>query len=124
MKDSCCPDQVTDLGRDAVTGYNANPDGTFTPVPAVMCTIPATGGLWVPAADMVWLGTSWSGLLPCRTGPRGGHPPDRALDAFGGLVNPVAVAVNILAFVIWLLGLIAVVRLWQATFTACFKAAR
>jgi len=66
MKDSCCPDQVTDLGRDAVTGYNANPDGTFTPVPAVMCTIPATGGLWVPAADMVWLGTSWSGLLPAE----------------------------------------------------------
>ena len=46
------------------------------------------------------------------------------LDAFGGLVNPVAVPVKILAFVIWLLGLIAVVRLWQATSSAYFKAAR
>jgi hypothetical protein len=44
------------------------------------------------------------------------------LDALGGLVNPVAVPVKILAFVIWLLGLIAVVRLWQAASTAYFKA--
>ena len=46
------------------------------------------------------------------------------LDAFGGLVNSVAVPVKILAFVIWLLGLIAVVRLWQATSSAYFKPAR
>jgi hypothetical protein len=44
------------------------------------------------------------------------------LDAAGGLINPVAVPVKILAFVIWLFGLIAVVRLWQATSTAYFKA--
>ena len=37
------------------------------------------------------------------------------LDGPGGLINPVAVPVTILAFVIWLFGLIAVVRLWQAT---------
>ena len=46
------------------------------------------------------------------------------LDAFGGLINPVAVPVKILAFVIWLFGLIAVVRLWQAASTAYFKAPR
>jgi uncharacterized membrane protein (UPF0136 family) len=46
------------------------------------------------------------------------------LDAGGGLINPVAVPVKILAFVIWLFGLIAVVRLWQATSTAYFKAPR
>jgi hypothetical protein len=46
------------------------------------------------------------------------------LDALGGLVNPVAVPVKILAFVIWLFGLIAVVRLWQANSTAYFKAPR
>ena len=46
------------------------------------------------------------------------------LDALGGLINPVAVPVKILAFVIWLFGLIAVVRLWQATSTAYFKAPR
>ena len=66
MTGSSFPDQVSDLGRDAVSGYNANPDGTFTPVPAVMCTIPAVGGLWAPAADMVGLGTSWSRLLPAE----------------------------------------------------------
>jgi uncharacterized membrane protein (UPF0136 family) len=46
------------------------------------------------------------------------------LDALGGLINPVAVPVKILAFVIWLFGLIAVVRLWQAASTAFFKAPR
>ena len=46
------------------------------------------------------------------------------LDAIGGLVNPVAVPVKILAFVIWLFGLIAAVRLWQAASTAYFKAPR
>ncbi len=46
------------------------------------------------------------------------------LDTLGGLINPVAVPVKILAFVIWLFGLIAVVRLWQAASTAYFKAPR
>ena len=46
------------------------------------------------------------------------------LDALGGLINPVAVPVKILAFVIWVFGLIAVVRLWQAASTAYFKAPR
>jgi hypothetical protein len=44
------------------------------------------------------------------------------LDAFGGLINPVAAPVKILAFVIWAFGLIAVIRLWQAASTAFFKA--
>lgn len=46
------------------------------------------------------------------------------LDAVGGLVNPVAVPVKILAFVIWAFGLIAVIRLWQAASSAYFKAPR
>jgi len=46
------------------------------------------------------------------------------LDAVGGLINPVVVQVKILAFVIWLFGLIAVIRLWQAASTAFFKAPR
>jgi hypothetical protein len=41
-----------------------------------------------------------------------------------GLINPVAVPVKILAFVIWLFGLIAVAALWQAASTAYFKAPR
>ena len=46
------------------------------------------------------------------------------LDAVGGLINPVAVPVKILAFVIWAFGLIAVIRLWQAASSAYFKAPR
>jgi CubicO group peptidase (beta-lactamase class C family) len=66
MRNSGFPDQVTDLGLDAVSGYNVNPDGTFAPVQAVMCTIPAVGGLWASAADLVTLGTTWSRLLPAE----------------------------------------------------------
>jgi len=66
IRSSGFPDRVTDLGLDGVTSYNANPDGTFTPVQAVMCTIPAVGGLWAPAADLVRLGTVWSTLLPAE----------------------------------------------------------
>ena len=66
MKDSTFPARAADLGPDAVTGYNVNPDGTFTPVPAVICTIPAIGGLWATAADTVRLGTAWSTLLPAE----------------------------------------------------------
>lgn len=46
------------------------------------------------------------------------------LDAVGGLINPVAVPVKILAFVIWAFGLIAVIRLWQAASSTYFKAPR
>jgi CubicO group peptidase (beta-lactamase class C family) len=66
MTDSTFPARDADLGPDAVTGYNANPDGTFTRVPAVICTIPAVGGLWATAADTVRLGTGWSALLPAE----------------------------------------------------------
>ncbi len=66
MTDSTFPARDADLGPDAVTGYNANPGGTFTRVPAVICTIPAVGGLWATAADTVRLGTGWSALLPAE----------------------------------------------------------
>ena len=48
---STFPARSADLGPDAVTGYNANPDGTFTPVQAVICTIPAVGGLWATRSE-------------------------------------------------------------------------
>jgi CubicO group peptidase (beta-lactamase class C family) len=64
LASSSFPARPADLGPDAVTGYNANPDGTFTAVPEVICTIPAVGGLWATAADTVRLGTGWASLLP------------------------------------------------------------
>jgi CubicO group peptidase (beta-lactamase class C family) len=63
---SSFPARTADLGPDAVTGYNANPAGTFTRVSSVICTIPAAGGLWATAADTVRLGTAWSSLLPAE----------------------------------------------------------
>jgi CubicO group peptidase (beta-lactamase class C family) len=51
-------------GRGAITGYRLAEDGTFEPVPAQACTIPAAGGLWSTAADLVRFGHGWTGLLP------------------------------------------------------------
>ncbi len=51
-------------GRDAVTGYRLAEDGSFQPTPAQVCVIPAAGGLWSTAADLVRFGRGWGGLLP------------------------------------------------------------
>ena len=64
MSGSWFPTRTADLGPDAVTGYNLTPEGTFVPVPAMISTIPAVGGLWATAADLVRLGAGWSSLLP------------------------------------------------------------
>src|SRR6266511_2777886 len=64
MNDSSFPARTADIGPDAVTGYSLTPEGAFVPVPARVCTIPAVGGLWATAADIVRLGAGWSSLLP------------------------------------------------------------
>jgi CubicO group peptidase (beta-lactamase class C family) len=64
MNDSSFPARTADIGPDAVTGYDLTPEGTFVPVPATICTIPAVGGLWATTADVVRLGAGWSSLLP------------------------------------------------------------
>jgi CubicO group peptidase (beta-lactamase class C family) len=64
MSGSSFPARSADLGPDAITGYNLTPEGVFVPVPARICTIPAVGGLWATAADIVRLGAGWSSLLP------------------------------------------------------------
>jgi len=70
MNDSSFPARTADIGPDAVTGYNLTPEGAFVPVPARVCTIPAVGGLWATAADIVRLGAGWSSLLPGRSRER------------------------------------------------------
>ena len=60
------PDRAADLGPDAVTGYTVNASGAIAPVPAVVCVLPAVGGLWCTAAELVRLGTGWSSLLPAE----------------------------------------------------------
>ena len=63
---SSFPARAADLGPDAVTGYTVTPDGALAGVPAVICVMPAVGGLWCTAADLVRLGTAWSSLLPAE----------------------------------------------------------
>ena len=87
LTSSSFPARSADLGPDAVTGYNANPDGTFTPVREVICTIPAIGGLWATAADTVRLGTGWATLLPAQLA-REAVTPHTAADVLGVADGP------------------------------------
>src|SRR6266704_2785161 len=64
MPGSTFPTRTAEIGLDAVTGYDLTPEGIFVPVPGRVSTIPAVGGLWATAADLVRLGAGWSSLLP------------------------------------------------------------
>jgi hypothetical protein len=59
------PTRDTDLGLDTVTGYQLTGDGVFQPA-AMICTIPAVGGLWATPTDLVRLGLGWTRLLPAE----------------------------------------------------------
>jgi CubicO group peptidase (beta-lactamase class C family) len=62
MRDSSFPESWPDTG--AVTGYRLGGDGSFEPAPAHVVTVPAAGGLWATAADLVRFGQGWRALLP------------------------------------------------------------
>lgn len=64
MTASSFPASTADMGTAVVTGYGVNPDGTLAAVSASVCTMPAVGGLWSTAADLVRFGARWSSLLP------------------------------------------------------------
>jgi CubicO group peptidase (beta-lactamase class C family) len=49
---------------DAVLGYDLAEDARFRPASRLVCTMPAAGGLWTTAADLVRFGANWSSLLP------------------------------------------------------------
>jgi CubicO group peptidase (beta-lactamase class C family) len=93
MNDSWFPARTADIGPDAVTGYNPTPEGTFVPVPARVCTIPAVGGLWATAADVVRLGAGWSSLLPGKLArealtPQVAPGPGGGRVGLGWLISP------------------------------------
>jgi CubicO group peptidase (beta-lactamase class C family) len=48
----------------AITGYRVAGDGTFEAAPAEVSTVPAAGGLWATATDLVRFGLGWASLLP------------------------------------------------------------
>jgi CubicO group peptidase (beta-lactamase class C family) len=64
MTSSSFPAASAAFGADAVSGYELAADGTFTLVPRQVCTMPAAGGLWTTAGDLVRFALSWSSLLP------------------------------------------------------------
>jgi len=79
-------------GRDAVTGYQLAGDGWFEPVDPRVCVIPAAGGLWSTAADLVRFGQGWAGLLPGELArealrPQADRDPDGAQMGLGWLLH-------------------------------------
>jgi CubicO group peptidase (beta-lactamase class C family) len=93
MSGSSYPARSADLGADTVTGYTVTPAGVFVPVPAMICTIPAVGGLWATPADIVRLGAGWSSLLPAALArealsPRTEPGPGGRRVGLGWLISP------------------------------------
>jgi CubicO group peptidase (beta-lactamase class C family) len=62
MTGSSFPDRWPQTG--AVTGYGLAEDGSFEVAPAQVWAMPAAGGLWATAADLVRFGLAWASLLP------------------------------------------------------------
>ncbi|MEJ3745509.1 serine hydrolase domain-containing protein [Actinomycetes bacterium KLBMP 9797] len=55
---------ITWPSTDSVTEYLLTPEGLFEPAPNQMVTLPAAGGLWTTAPDLVTFGLTWASLLP------------------------------------------------------------
>jgi CubicO group peptidase (beta-lactamase class C family) len=90
MRDSGFPARWPETG--AITGYQLTDDGRFEPAPRQVCTVPAAGGLWSTATDLVRFGLEWASLLPGNLGAEAVRPqvaqdtPDAAV-GFGWLVS-------------------------------------
>jgi CubicO group peptidase (beta-lactamase class C family) len=86
MSDSWFPRgrPATSVATPVATGHRRTDEGVFEPVPAQVSTVPAAGGLWTTAADLVRFGHAWSSLLP---GPLAGaalRPQAERKDSPGG----------------------------------------
>ncbi|GIH18535.1 serine hydrolase domain-containing protein [Rugosimonospora africana] len=75
----------------AVTGHSLTEDGVFVRAPGQVCTMPAAGGLWSTAADLVRFGLTWASLLPGELAREALRPqvaqPSGASVGLGWLVN-------------------------------------
>jgi CubicO group peptidase (beta-lactamase class C family) len=90
MTSSSFPEHWPD--HDAVTGYTLADDGSFGPVEPQVCVIPAAGGLWSTAADLVRFGQGWASLLPGELArealrPHADRDPDGAQMGLGWLLH-------------------------------------
>jgi CubicO group peptidase (beta-lactamase class C family) len=64
MTSSSFPLRAADIPSGAITGYGVTAGGGFAPAPRTVCVMPAAGGLWATAADLLRLSSGWASLLP------------------------------------------------------------
>lgn len=64
MRDSSFPASWPTSG--AIRGHRLAEDGTFEAADRLVSALPAAGGMWTTAADLVRFGTGWSSLLPAE----------------------------------------------------------
>ncbi|UFS60667.1 serine hydrolase domain-containing protein [Subtercola endophyticus] len=77
----------------AASGYQLNDDGTFDPAEPELSTMPAAGGLWTTASDLVRFGLGWSTILPDELAAEAIRPQIEptsigAVIGLGWLINP------------------------------------
>ncbi|HEX4224934.1 MAG TPA: serine hydrolase domain-containing protein, partial [Pseudonocardiaceae bacterium] len=85
MRESSFPDDWPSTG--VIHGHHLTEDGSFEPTPTLVCTMPAAGGLWSTATDLVRFGNGWSTLLPAELAAEAirPHAAQRAAGADVGL---------------------------------------
>jgi CubicO group peptidase (beta-lactamase class C family) len=83
MTRSSFPLRAAGLPPGAITGYSVTAGGSFVPVPRKVCVLPAAGGLWATAADLLRLGTGWATLLPAPLAREALTPQAAAQDGAG-----------------------------------------
>jgi CubicO group peptidase (beta-lactamase class C family) len=70
-----------------ITGHHRTDDGVFERAPTPISTVPAVGGLWTTAADLVRFGIAWSSLLPDALAREALAPQAERDDSPGGEVG-------------------------------------
>jgi len=78
---------------NVIRGHRLTDASGFVPDPPRIFRVPAAGGLWTSAADLVRFGQAWSGLLPAELAREAVRPHAAVAEAgthagLGWLVNP------------------------------------
>ncbi|MCI2422539.1 beta-lactamase family protein [Saccharopolyspora sp. K220] len=69
---------------EVVTGHRLTDEGVFEREPTQVSIVPAAGGLWTTAADLVRFGLAWSSLLPDALAREALRPQAERNDGPGG----------------------------------------
>jgi CubicO group peptidase (beta-lactamase class C family) len=82
MSDSSFPQRPP--ATEVTIGHRLTEEGNFEPVPTQVFAVPAAGGLWTTAADLVRFGLAWSSLLPAALARDALRPQAERNDGPGG----------------------------------------